>query len=75
MKRILALAGVILILAMYITTFVLGMMKNPATDGLFTASVIVTLTVPVLIYGYQIIYNYLKRRNTPPVPPTDDEKL
>jgi len=63
MRRALALAGVVLILAMYITTFILGMMKSPATDGLFKAAVFCTLTVPILLYGYQLVYKYLKKRN------------
>lgn len=73
MKRVLALVGVILLLAMYIATFVLAMMKSPATDGLFRAAIFCTLTVPILLYGYQLIYKYLKNRNNHILPGENDD--
>ena len=72
MKRILAIVGVVLLLAMYIVTFILAMMKSPATDNLFKAAVFCTLTVPVILYGYQLIYKYLKNRDKTIAPPKDD---
>jgi len=74
MKRVLALIGVVLLLAMYIVTFVLAMMNNPATDGLFKAAIFCTLTVPILLYGYQLIYKYLKNRNNNIVPGDNADK-
>lgn len=75
MKRILALIGVILLLGMYIVTFVFAMMKNPASDGLFKASIFCTLTIPILLYGYQLVYKLLKNRNNPVAPPADGSDI
>ena len=72
MKRIFALIGVALLLAMYIATFVFALMKSPAADGLFKAAIVCTLTVPVMLYGYQFVYKYLKDRNNPVLPSDDD---
>lgn len=55
-KRILAIAGVILILGMYVVTFLSAIFVKSVTWPLFLASVIVTLFVPLLIYVVQIIY-------------------
>ena len=73
MKRVFALIGVALLLAMYIATFIFAMMKNPTADGWFKASVFCTLTIPILLYGYQLIYKYLKNRGTPIVPDEADD--
>ena len=74
MKRVLALIAVALLLAMYIITFILSLSKNPAADGLFKAAIFCTLTIPILLYGYQLIYKYLKNRGTPIVPDDDETK-
>jgi hypothetical protein len=60
---------------MYATTFIFALMKSPASTGLFMASLFATITVPVLLYGYGMVYRYLKNRNrpTPPEEPTSDK--
>ena len=73
MKRIFALIGVALLLAMYIATFIFAIMKSPVADGWFKASVFCTLTIPILLYGYQLVYKYLKNRGTPIVPDKDND--
>lgn len=60
MKRILALIGVILLVALYITTLVCAIINSPASVQLFKASVAMTIIVPVLIFGYKLIAKVLK---------------
>lgn len=55
-KRILAIAGVVLILGMYLVTFLSAIFVKSITGTMFLTSVIVTLMVPLLIYVFQIIY-------------------
>jgi hypothetical protein len=62
MKRILALVGVFLLVGMYIATFVFAMIDSPTADSWFRASIFCTITIPVFLYGYQLIYRYLKNR-------------
>jgi len=63
MKRIFAILGIVLLLSMYVATFVFALMKSPASTGMFKAAVYCTITVPVLLYGYSLVYKYLKNRN------------
>lgn len=60
MKRILALLGVIVIVVMYMLTMVFAIIDNPATMGMFKASVAMTIIVPTMIYGYQVVFRVLK---------------
>lgn len=63
MKRIFAVLGIVLLLSMYVATFVFALMKSPVSTGMFKASIYCTITVPVLLYGYSLVYKYLKDRN------------
>lgn len=61
-KRILALIGVILLAALYVSTLVFALMDSPAADGLLRASIAATILVPVLLYAYIMITRLLKNR-------------
>lgn len=63
LKRIFAFLGVILLAGMYICTLVFVLIGSPLADNLFKASILCTLLVPVLLYGYSLIYRVLKNRN------------
>lgn len=73
-QRILAVLGVILLLAMYGSTLVFALSQNPDSTGWFKASIYCTVAVPVLLYAYTMIYKYLKNRNHPPDFMQEDEK-
>lgn len=55
-KQILALIGVILLVALYIITLVLAITDNSGTMNMFFASVVATILIPVLIWAYTLIY-------------------
>ena len=55
LQRILAILGVVLLLALYASTMIF--------IGWFKASIAATIIVPVLLYAYMMIYRYLKNRN------------
>ena len=55
-KQILALIGVILLVALYITTLILAITDNSGTMNMFFASVVATIIIPVLIWAYTLIY-------------------
>ena len=65
LKRTGALILVGILVGLYITTFILAFMKSPVAQKLFQASVITTIALPVMLYGYMLIYKYLKNRNNP----------
>lgn len=62
-QRILALLGVILLLAMYGSTMIFALSGNPDSAGWFKASIYCTIVVPVLLYAYALVYKYLKDKN------------
>lgn len=59
-KRILALIGIILILGMYILTFVLAFMKSPRAQTAFRGALGCTILVPVFLYLIQMVARVLR---------------
>ena len=64
-KRVMALAGVILIIALYVITLILAVCGNENTANLLMASLICTVVVPVLIWVYTFIYRLLAEHYSP----------
>lgn len=62
-KRILALAGVILIAGMYISTLVLAIMGSEKTMPLFLLSILCTIMVPLIIHLFMMLKNARRGRN------------
>jgi uncharacterized BrkB/YihY/UPF0761 family membrane protein len=73
-KRITALIGVVLLVGLYITTLISAIFIPVATAGLFKACVFSTITVPVMLYAYILVYRVLKNRNTPNMDDMDEKK-
>lgn len=63
MQRILAMAGVLLLLALYGSTLFFALSGNPNAEGWFKASLFCTIAIPVLLYAFVLVYRYLKDRN------------
>jgi 4-hydroxybenzoate polyprenyltransferase len=63
-KRIAAVLGVILLVGMYVLTFISGILATPQTGNLFRACIYCTITVPCLLYGFELIYRILKKKDS-----------
>lgn len=61
-KQILAIIGIIIIVGLYIVTFILAITGNENTKGLFLASIFATVMVPVIIYIIQWLYKLVKKQ-------------
>ncbi len=61
-KQILAIIGIVIILGLYITTFILAICGNENTHGLFMASIFATVMIPVIIYIIQWLYKLVKKQ-------------
>ncbi len=72
LKRFFALAGAILLLAMYANTLIFALMDSPKSDDLLKASIACTIIVPVFLYGYSLVYRLIKDKSNEP--PTEDDK-
>lgn len=62
MKRIFAILGVILLLALYVFTFIMALTDNTSTMRMLEASVLATIIIPVLIWTYTFIYRLLNKK-------------
>ena len=60
-RRILALVGVILLVLLYVSTLVFSLMSGELAHDLLRASIFCTVLIPVMIYGYTLIYRLLKK--------------
>lgn len=73
-KRIAAWIGIIIILGMYLLTFILGMTANENTRGWLMASIVCTIVVPCLIYGMILVGRVLDQRHLTERSNTEPEK-
>ena len=73
-KQILALIGVILLVALYFTTLILAITDNSGTMNMFFASVVATIIIPVLIWAYTLIYRLTRGNKDSDEKSTDSGK-
>lgn len=63
-KQIVALAGVVLLVLMYIVTLFAAIFDHSASGYLFRASLIASFCIPFLIWIYVWMYGRLTRKKT-----------
>lgn len=62
-KRILAGIGTVLLIAMYLAALLCAIFDTGDGMFLFKASIICTVLVPILIWGYTVIYRLAKGKD------------
>ncbi|MFQ9933490.1 MAG: hypothetical protein ACLRVQ_03560 [Lachnospiraceae bacterium] len=70
-KKVLAIAVVILLVLMYIWAFISALMAKPGAGEIFNAAIFCTVFFPVLIYIYMWTAKWLKGRGTDKKEDTD----
>ena len=60
-KRILAIAGIILLVSLYLITLICAITDNTATMRVFMASIFASVVIPVLLWAYSFIYRKKKK--------------
>lgn len=60
-KRILALVGVILLVAMYGSTLLFAIIDNSDSMVMFKASIAATIIIPVLLWAYTLVFKLVKK--------------
>ncbi len=63
MKRILAMAGVIILVGLYVMTLVFALLDSPKAQNWLFASLGATVVIPTLLYIYLWIYRLLNDKN------------
>lgn len=61
-KRIIAIAGVAILVLLYIVTFISAIFTSTATPGLFRACFIATFAVPIIMYAFLLVHKVSKDR-------------
>jgi len=62
-KRILAIAAVIILVGMYVTTLILSICDSSATMGMFKGCVALTIFIPIVSYCYICLHKYAMTRS------------
>lgn len=57
--RILAIIGIVLLVALYASTLVFALLNSPRAFEMLMASIFGTILIPTLIYVYQMMYRVL----------------
>lgn len=62
-RRIIAIIGVVLLAVMYLVTLLCAIFDVSNGMVMFRASVTCTILVPILLWGYTVIYRLAKGKN------------
>ncbi|WP_066715323.1 hypothetical protein [Clostridium sp. Marseille-P299] len=62
-KRVVALAGVVLLLSLYVVSLISAIFAKPYANGLFMASLFCTIVIPILLYGFLIVYRQVHKED------------
>lgn len=73
-RRIFAAAGVVLLLGMYLLTFISAMLATPATHALFLGSLSATIIIPIFLYAYTLIYKMVYKKKDEDKEEADKDK-
>lgn len=74
LKRILAWAGIVILVLLYLATFLLGVTGNADTKELFLAALMCTVIVPCLMYGMLLVAKILGGSGDEPASEKKEEK-
>ena len=63
-KQIVAIIGLLLIVGMYVASFVFALTAKPGAEGMFMASLVATVIIPIVLYIF-IVLDKIARKNAP----------
>ena len=61
-KRILALTGAVILIALYVSSIISALMDSPLAENLLLASLFCTIVIPAVLYGYAVALRYFKKK-------------
>ena len=65
-RQILAILGVIILVALYLLTLFAALFDSSDTMQFFFASVVATVIIPALLWAYTFIYRLIKKKTDDP---------
>ncbi|MBQ8548860.1 MAG: hypothetical protein IJ427_10235 [Lachnospiraceae bacterium] len=60
-KQIAAVVGLLLIVGMYVASFVFALTAKPGAEGMFMASLVATVIVPIVLYIFITLDKWAKK--------------
>lgn len=60
-KRILALLGILVLVGIYVASFVFAFLDHPMKTSMMYASLYATIIIPVLIYAFLLVAKLLRK--------------
>lgn len=63
-KQIAAIVCILLLVAMYVVTFIVACLDFPGWERLFQACIVATIGLPILLWIYIGMYGWLKQKHT-----------
>lgn len=63
MKRIAAIIGIVILLSLYLITFISAFFAKEYMSGLFMASLFSTIVIPILIYGFMLVNKSFRKKD------------
>ena len=60
-RRIGAIAGIVILLLMYLLTLYAAITAKPYANGLFMASAFCTVVIPILIYAFLVVCRMFRK--------------
>ncbi len=63
LKRIVAWVGILILLGIYLATFILGIFGSEATKNMFLACIVCSVVIPCLMYAMLLIARILENKN------------
>ncbi|MEZ3423279.1 MAG: hypothetical protein K1W39_06155 [Lachnospiraceae bacterium] len=73
-RRIFAAAGAVVLLGMYLLTFISAILATPATHALFLGSLSATIIIPIFLYAYTLIYKMVYKKKDEDKEEADKDK-
>ncbi len=64
-KRIAAIIGLVLFASLFLITFISAFFASEKAPGLFLASLFSAIVIPIMIWGFMMVYRLI-HRNDPP---------
>lgn len=62
-KRIFAIIGIVILASLYLSSIISAFLNKPYAKELFFASLFCTITVPILIYAFMIVFKAVHKEN------------
>lgn len=62
-KKVIAIIGIVFLVGSYLSTLIASLMHSEFAHGLFIASMFCSIAVPLVLYGYMLIYKYFSSRD------------